>query len=103
VSDDLFSFVAEQLEQSTPLDRIESRGTIRIALKMAGLERQSTTPEQFCVIVERILPDELKKRGVTEVHAVCPALIAKVRSEPEDRWERSPEVDEVFVRLARAE
>jgi hypothetical protein len=33
VEDDLFSFVAKELEQCTPLDRLESRGTLRIALK----------------------------------------------------------------------
>jgi hypothetical protein len=41
VAADLFDFVAEQLEHHTSLDRLEARGTLRLALKEAGLDPQS--------------------------------------------------------------
>ena len=101
MSDDLFSFVADQLEQCTPLDRLESRGTLRIVLKDSGLEAKTVTPKQFGVVLESVAPGELESRGVGEAQAICTALIEKIRSEPADRWETSHDVDEIFDRLAK--
>lgn len=33
-----FDFTAERLERSTPLDQLAARGTLRLALKAAGLD-----------------------------------------------------------------
>ncbi|MCZ6785127.1 MAG: hypothetical protein O7G30_17645, partial [Proteobacteria bacterium] len=60
----LFDFAAEQLEHRTDLDRLEARGTLRIALKAAGLDSRSVTAEQLQVAVEKILPTELTTRGI---------------------------------------
>lgn len=68
-----FDFVCDQLEQGTQLDRLAARGTVRLALKQAGLEPGSVTPEQMGVVVERVLPAELSSRGV-EAEAVCAAI-----------------------------
>ncbi len=100
MSDDLFSFVADKLEQCTSLDRLESRGTLRIALKSSGLEPKTVTHQQFCVILESVVPDELENCGVAETQAICAALIEKIQSEPADRWEAGRDVDEIFDRLA---
>ena len=101
MSDDLFSFVADQLEECTPLDRLESRGTLRIVLKDSGLEPKTVTPKQFCVVLESVAPGELESRGVGEAQAICAALIEKIRSEPASRWEAPHDVDEIFDRLAK--
>jgi len=98
--DDLFDFVADQLEQCTSLDRLESRGTLRIALKNSGLEPKTVTRKQFCVILESVVPGELESRGVAEASAICAALIEKIQAEPADRWEASHDVDKIFDRLA---
>jgi len=98
--DDLFSFVADQLEQCTPLDRLESRGTLRIVLKDSGLDPKTVTPKQFCVILDSVAPGELESRGVGEARAICTALIEKIQAEPADRWEASHNVDKIFDRLA---
>jgi hypothetical protein len=100
VSDDLFSFVADQLEECTPLDRLESRGTLRIVLKDSGLDPKTVTRKQFCVILESVAPGELESRGVAEARAICAALIEKTQNEPADRWEASHDVDKIFDRLA---
>jgi len=100
VSQDLFSFAAEQLEQCTPLDRLESRGTLRIVLKDSGLDPKSVTSEQFCVVLDSVAPSELESRGVAEARAICAVLIEKIRGEPASRWESSHNVDEIFDRLA---
>jgi len=97
---ELFDFAAEKLERSTPLDQLESRGTLRIALKSAGLDPRTVTPEQLSVVLERRLPQELEERGVAEAAAVCRAVIAEVEAVPDDQWDRSGDVDRVFARLA---
>jgi len=100
MSADLFDFVADQVEQSTPLDRLEVRGTLRIALKISGLEPKTVTPKQFCVVLESVAPGELESRGVAEASAVCAALVEKIQAEPADRWQASHDVDQIFDRLA---
>jgi hypothetical protein len=47
VAEDFFSFVADQLEECTLLDRLESRGTLRIVLKESGLDPKTVTQKQF--------------------------------------------------------
>ena len=100
MADDLFSFVADHLEQCTPLDRLEARGTLRIVLKESGLEPKTVAQKQFCVILDDVAPKELESRGVAEAQAICTALIEKIQAEPADRWEATRDVDEIFDRLA---
>jgi hypothetical protein len=69
-----FDWVCEQLERSTSLDRLEARGTVRLALKASGLEAQSVTPEQMQVVVEKVLPAELDSRGIADGHELCGRL-----------------------------
>ncbi|MCG8592449.1 MAG: hypothetical protein MJE66_24420 [Proteobacteria bacterium] len=91
----VFESVCTQLEQRTSLDRLEARGTVRLALKSAGLEPSGVTKEQMSVVLERVLPGELSQRGVDEGAAVCAAIRGEL---PED----APTVDSpeaVFARL----
>ncbi len=92
-----FDFVCGKLEELTELDRLAARGTVRLALKQAGLEARSVTPDQMKVVVERALPAELESRGVEGCDALCATLAAgvariEVGAEPE-----TP--DAVFRRL----
>lgn len=96
----LFDLAAEHLEQRTSLDRLEARGTLRLALKEAGLEPRSLTLEQLGVVFERILPGELQTRGVDGAASICGAVMKEVMNSPEvDARDRSGGVDEVFRRL----
>ncbi len=56
-----FEWLCDELETKTTLDRLEARGTVRIALKQAGLEATSATAAQIAVVLTRILPEELGK------------------------------------------
>lgn len=69
-----FDFVCAQLQERTSLDRLEARGTIRLALKEAGLDARSITPDQMSVVVEKVLPRELETRGVTNAPTLCAEL-----------------------------
>ena len=50
---DLFDIAAEKLEGSTDMDRLAARGTLRIALKEAGLDAHKLTIPQLRAVFER--------------------------------------------------
>ena len=64
MADSIFDFVAEKLEEATDLGKLESRGTVRIALKQAGLDARSVTRHQMQVMLERTMPAELAASDV---------------------------------------
>ena len=45
--DNVFDWVCGALESATSLDRLEARGTLRLALKASGLEARTVTAEQL--------------------------------------------------------
>jgi len=96
-----FDWVCDELEQQTSLDRLEARGTVRIALKQAGLDSRSLTPDQMKVVLEKLLPKELESRGVNDAEGVCRTLASGMASlGGDDSGVETPE--EVFRRLAGA-
>ena len=98
---DLFDFAAERLEHHTSLDRLTARGTLRIALKVAGLDPSAFTAGQLRVVFEKVMPGKLDSRGVSDVQDVCAAVLADLESAGDaaaDASATSP--DEIFRRLA---
>jgi len=82
------------------MDRLAARGTLRIAVKEAGLDAQKLTVPQLRAVFEKLMPKELEARGVGEATAICKALvddIAGAASEADSAAVNSP--DEVFKRL----
>jgi len=78
MSAELFDCAAEKLEALTDLDRLEARGTLRIALKEAGLEASRLTPLQLEAVFEKVMPKQLELRAVDDFQAVCRAVIKEV-------------------------
>jgi len=95
-----FDFVCQRLEAGTDLDRLEARGTVRLALKQAGLEARSVTPDQMTVVVARILPDELSNRGIEDCAGLCASIGAELGKLEAGDIGESP--DAVFQRLGGA-
>lgn len=93
-----FEWVCNELERSTSLDRLEARGTVRLALKEAGLEARSVTPDQMQVVVEKILPRELGTRGIDDAEGVCGSLKTGLAGLDVGAAAETP--DAVFQRLA---
>ncbi len=93
---EVFDFVCVELESRTDLDRIEARGTVRLALREAGLEARTVNREQMSVVVTRVLKAELDSRGVSDGASVCSeidVLLAGLQAEssldtPEAVFER---------------
>ena len=74
-----FDFVCDQIEARTSLDRLAARGTVRIALKQAGLDSRSVTPEQIAIVAEKVLSAELANRGIQSAAALCGEIASKAR------------------------
>lgn len=91
-----FELACEVLEDSSSLDRLEARGTIRLALKAAGLDARNVTSDQMGVVVDKLLPGELKARGIENDDRICATLREKLAG-LETADVETPEV--VFARL----
>ncbi len=99
----LFDIAAERLEESSEMDRLAARGTLRLAVKAAGLDVQNLALPQLRAVFERLMPKELEARGVADAAATCKAVmhdIAGAASTAELADSKSP--DEIFKRLAES-
>lgn len=98
MSQELFDYATQKLEEMTPLDRLEVRGMLRIVLKDAGLEVKSLTIHQLAVVFKKILPQELESRQVVDPKGVCNAIIQDLHQS----WigeSETASIDEIFDRL----
>ncbi len=69
-----FHWLCRQIEVTTPLDELESRGTLRIVLKHLGLEPAGVGVDGLAMLLERVLPEELRLRGVEDSEGLCERL-----------------------------
>jgi hypothetical protein len=74
-----FEWLCGELASCTELSAIEARGTVRIALKKGGLSADSVTPAQLQVIVKRVLPDELRRRGSEDGQSICDQISIRLK------------------------
>jgi hypothetical protein len=85
------------LEQASSLNNLEARGTIRIALKEAGFDAKTATPQVLGTVVRRLLPAELRSRRIADPEAICTKIalaLDGMSAEPV-----SETADAVFERL----
>jgi hypothetical protein len=92
-----FEFLCSELENATSLDRLEARGTVRIAIKQAGLDPHAATPQELAVMVAKVLPAELLNRGIENADSICDALAKRVGAREADETRETPEA--IFARL----
>jgi hypothetical protein len=99
----LFEIAALKLEAATELNRLEARGTLRIALKAAGLDAGALTLAQLRVVLDKVLPGELETRDIADSAAVCSAVLSEVeRVTPDSGDAAATDSDEIFRRLGGA-
>ena len=95
----VFEFVAGEVERRSTLATLEARGTVRLALKRAGLDASDVTRDQMQVVLDRVLPEEMRSRGVARAEDLCRAIGTALRaSSPDGATADSPEA--IFRRLA---
>jgi len=93
----VFECVCEVLQRASSLDRLESRGTVRLALKQAGLEARSVTASQMTVVIEKVLPEQLASRGVENTDHLLREATSALAAIESGAQQDSPEA--VFARL----
>ena len=104
MADSIFDLVADELERRTDLAKLEARGTVRLALKEAGLDARSVTAEQMGVILHKVLPGEMQSRGVEDAASTCDGIHTTLKAQhPADSAASSAESPEaIFRRLAQS-
>ena len=96
----LFDVAAERLEAGAKMDRLAARGTLRLALKEAGLDTQNLTLRQLRAVFEKLMPQDLEARGVSDAAATCRAIMVQIAASADVNDIASPTLaDDVFKRL----
>jgi hypothetical protein len=93
-----FDFAADRLEAATSLSRLEARGTLRIALRSAGLPA-SAGAQELAVVLRRVLPGELESRGIQAPEGVCEEIARAVAQQRFERAGSEGSPEEIFRRL----
>jgi len=75
----VFELTASRLEALSGLDGLAARGTVRLALRDAGLDARSVSREQMEVVLDRVLPAMLESRGCADPDRVCVELAGELR------------------------
>ena len=99
MADSVFDLVAEKLEQTTDLDKLESRGTVRLALKQSGLDAKSVSAEQMKVVLQKVMPPELETRGVSGAVSICDGIAASLKDVEGGAGDASHSPEAVFKRI----
>jgi hypothetical protein len=91
-----FAWTCRELEVSAGLSTLVARGTVRLALRQAGLQPQAVSGEQMAIVLRELLPQELANRAVADSERVCRRLADRIQSQ---RFEGSDAAVDVFRRL----
>ena len=75
----VFTLVAETIERSSELDILEARGTVRFALKSAGIAVSSVNAEQMTAVLQKVMPAELQALGVKNAKPLCEEIVRSLK------------------------
>ena len=99
----VFEWVALELEQGTPFNRLTARGTVRLVLREMGLDPRTLTRRQATVVLSRPpFKAALEHRGVPSKDAahLIEALVTRLESAPIDEAPQSHDSPEdIFGRF----
>ena len=96
----VFEWLSNAIVETTPLSTPEARGTVRLALKDAGLDPKTLDQRQAHVVIRQLLPKEFQVRGIEEPEARCQELESRLEAEA-PRMQDGATPEAVFERLAR--
>jgi hypothetical protein len=97
---DAFTIVADRLCELSDLDRLEARGTIRLAFKQAGVDVGCFGMDELEAVFSRVMPGELEARGCSDSQAICEAIMSSLDGALPETAARSS--DEIMRRLGSA-
>jgi hypothetical protein len=94
-----FEVTCRELESATTLSGLEARGTVRIALKMSGLDANAVTAKEMDVVLRMVLSKELALRGVADADDIVGAIAAGLQSADLGEEQQADSPEAVFSRL----
>lgn len=100
MADSVFEFVAGELERRTDLTRLEARGTVRLALREGGLDARSVNSDEMAVVLRRVMPRQMRSRGVDDSESVCRAVLDRLAASPIQPAPDAEAPEAIFRRLA---
>ena len=98
-----FTWVCDELQRATALSELEARGTVRLALKQAGLDAKSASRDEMSVLLKKILPAELVQRSVENAGTLCAELATRLASQRFENGDAPKDIEAVFRRLGGAD
>jgi hypothetical protein len=102
MSASIFDFVSDELERLTKLEKLEARGTVRLALKAAGLDVRTVTTPQMVATLQKVMPNEIRARGVEHGDKICQTIVTSLEAAHPGSGAVNPESPEaIFRRLAQ--
>lgn len=100
----VFEWVCDELERRTSLNRLQARGTVRIAAGQVVQEAENTNRTEMIQVLYHLMPKELELRGFDDGQELCRELaedLQRVRLTQAPSPRESPDV--IFDRLFGAE
>jgi hypothetical protein len=91
-----FLWTCAEIERAAALSELVARGTVRLALKQAGLEAQSVSGDEMAIVLREILPRELTARAVAHAPKLCSEIAVRLRAR---NFAGADAVVDVFGRL----
>jgi len=102
MSASIFDFVSDELERLTKLEKLESRGTVRLALKAAGLDVRTVTTQQMVATLQKVMPNEIRARGVENGAQICQTIVTGLEAaHPSSGAVNLESPEAIFRRLAQ--
>ena len=96
-----FEWLCDQLEVATSMTRLESRGTVRLALKAAGFDARTVASQELRAVLERVLPRELASRSIEGWNGICEELARRLSMAELVEPQAAETPEGVFARLGR--
>lgn len=75
-----FEWVCKELALATGMTELEARGTVRLALRTVGHSPSIVGRRPMLVVIQRVLPGELERRGVKSALDVCSRMAQRLES-----------------------
>jgi hypothetical protein len=75
----VFEWTSAALERATTFNSLQARGTVRLALKKAGLDATTVNVIGMTAVISRLLPKELASRKIENGDAICAQLASELK------------------------
>ena len=96
----VFEWVSIAVQENTTLQAAQARGLLRLALRAGGLDANTVTVDEMGAIIDKVLPEQLRKSGVPNPPSVCIKLSIGLKAHHfEDGGRDRPKAEAFFQRV----